>query len=136
MKFFYVGKYPTKVNWTFFIIRFCAGGLMLTHGMPKLMNLISSDPIQFGDPLGLSPELSLILAVLAEVVCAFFVILGLWTRAALIPLIINMVVAVFVVHAEHDFGKKELGIFYLMNYLALMISGPGRISIDYLINRK
>lgn len=136
MKLFYVGKYDTKVNWALLIIRLCAGGLMLTHGFPKLVKLFSGDPIQFGDPIGLGPELSLILTVLAEVVCALFLMLGLWTRAALIPLLITMFVAVFVVHIDHDFGKKELGLFYFLSYLALFISGPGRISLDYLIQRK
>ncbi len=47
-----------------------------------------------------------------------------------------MLVAVFIVHADHDFGKKELGLFYLINYLVIFLSGAGKYSLDKLILKK
>ncbi len=136
MKIFYVGKHDSKINLALLIFRLLAGGLMLSHGLPKMMKLFSSEPIQFADPLGVGTEFSLILTIFAEVVCSLLLVLGLWTRAALIPLIVTMLVAVFIIHIDHDFGKKELGIIYLTLYVALLISGPGKYSLDYQIQRK
>ncbi len=75
------------------LLRLGVGGLMLTHGIPKLMRLFGSDPIQFGDPIGIGVEASLTLAVFSEVICSVLIIIGLGTRLAAIPLIITMAVA-------------------------------------------
>lgn len=85
---------------------------------------------QFGDPLGLGSELSLALTVFAEFVCAILLILGLATRLATIPLIITMVVAGFIVHGNDPFGKKEMALLYLAVYFVLLITGPGKYSLD------
>ena len=54
-------------------LRMAVGGMMLTHGWPKLGRLLQT-PDQFANPLGLGPELSLGLAVFAEVICAALVV--------------------------------------------------------------
>lgn len=102
---------------------------MLTHGWPKLQKLVNGN-FQFGDPLGIGPEASLILAVFAEVVCSVLVIIGLATRLAVIPLIVTMAVAFFIVHAADDFRTKELALIYLSIFLCLFFSGPGKLSLD------
>lgn len=56
--------------------------------------------------------------------------LGLWTRAALIPLIINMSVIVFIAHAGDPFGRKEIGLFFLITFVVLFLTGPGKYSMD------
>ena len=112
------------------LLRLAAGGIMAySHGWGKLQNVLNGD-MQFGDPIGIGVEMSLILTVFAEFCCGILVALGLFTRAALVPLIITMVVAVFVVHAEDPFMKKEFGLLYLIPYLALFLTGPGKISLD------
>lgn len=119
------------------LLRLGVGGLMLTHGIPKLMKLFGSDPIAFGDPIGIGVEASLTLAVFSEVVCSILIIIGLGTRLASIPLIITMVIAFFVVHAADPFQRKELSIFYLVVYLVLFLTGSGKYSLDqYLLKRK
>jgi putative oxidoreductase len=52
------------------------------------------------------------------------------TRGALIPLIIAMGVALFIVHGSQSFGKQELAALYLVIYAALFLTGPGRFSAD------
>lgn len=111
------------------LIRVAAGGLMLFHGVPKLFNF-SNRWHTFSDPLGISSELSFILCVFAEFFCAVFLIAGAFTRIALIPLIINMIVIIFVVHGADPLGKKELALFYLISYSALFLTGPGKYSLD------
>jgi putative oxidoreductase len=77
------------------ILRLSAGGFMLTHGYPKLTRLFDGGEIKFGDPIGIGPAASLVLAVFAEFLCAILVGLGLFTRLSSIPLIITMLVAAF-----------------------------------------
>ena len=100
------------------------------HGMGKVGRLFGDDPISFADPFGLGPTASLALAAFAEGICSIFVVLGLCTRWALIPLIITMSVA-FTRHMGDDFGQMEKALFYLFGFIALFFAGPGRYSLDY-----
>ena len=110
--------------------RILLSAFMLTHGWPKLMRLLSQEEISFPDPLGLGVMVSLALAVFAEVICSLFVIAGIATRLAVIPQIITMVVAIFIVHAGHSFAKKEMALLYLIGYITLLILGSGKYSVD------
>ena len=134
-KFKLLGNQPAFIDLSLLLLRIAVGGFMFTHGFGKLQKLINGN-FEFGDPIGLGPEISLGLTVFAEILCAFLVLVGLFTRLAVIPLIITMLVAVFIVHADHDFGKKELGLFYLINYLVIFLSGAGKYSLDKLILKK
>jgi len=120
---------PLSLDFGLLILRLVAGGAMLTHGYPKLQKVLAGN-FQFGDPLGIGPEASLILAVFAEFICSILVIIGLTTRLALIPLIITMGVAFFIVHAADDFKTKELAFVFLGVFLTLFFTGPGKVSFD------
>ena len=109
---------------------------MLSHGYPKLQDLLSGEEIQFFSFLGLSDKTSLILAVFAEFVCSIFIILGLFTRFAVFFLIITMAVAGLIVHSGDTFQKREASLLYLSVYLMLFAFGPGKYSIDAMIGRK
>ena len=111
------------------LFRLAAGGLILLHGTPKLFNF-SARWHKFSDPIGLGSEVSFILCVFAEFFCAVLLLAGAFTRLALIPLIINMVVIVFVSHGTDPISKKETAIFFLIAYIALFLTGPGKYSLD------
>lgn len=122
---------------TLLLLRLGVSGLMLTHGIPKLIRLFGSGPIQFGDPIGIGVEASLTLTVFSEVICSVLILVGLGTRLASIPLIITMAVAFFIVHAAHAFERKELALFYLIVYIVLLLTGSGKYSLDhYFLKRK
>src|SRR5690606_33239961 len=106
--------HPLSVNTdaVLLITRIAVAALMLWHGLPKLLMLLSGDPVQFPSVLGLSAELSLTLAVFSEVICSVLILIGLGTRFAVIPLIITMLVAALHFHAPDPFVKKELGLLY------------------------
>ena len=108
---------------------------MLVHGIPKLNKLTSGGEIKFADPFGFGPQISLGLAVFAEVICSIFIILGLGTRLAAIPLIITMAVAAFYAHANDPFATKEKPILFLIIFVMLMVFGSGRYSIDRLMTK-
>src|SRR5690606_11305351 len=133
------------------ILRVGMGGYMITHGLGKLKMLIAGDYSMWADPTGmLGNTASLALAVFGEFVCAILIVLGLATRQAAIPLVITMGVAALVVHgsdpwtmqtaAERFFageaqhwGSKQPALMFLVPFLALIFTGPGRFSLDALI---
>lgn len=117
------------------LLRIGTACLVMTHGIPKLLKIMSGD-FSFGDPLGLGPAASLLLATFAEVVCAIFVLIGLWTRLATIPLLFTFVVIVFVVYAGDPFGDKELPLFFLITFFSLFLTGAGKYSMDAIIQQK
>jgi putative oxidoreductase len=116
-------------------LRVLVGLFMLTHGLPKFYKLMEGGEVKFGDPIGLGPTVSLVLTVFAEMVCSTFILIGLGTRIAVIPLIITMLVITFVVHANDPFGDKEPAFLYLFTYVTLLVAGSGRYSIDYVLSR-
>ena len=116
------------------ILRVAVAVMMLVHGIPKLQMLFSGE-IQFPGVMGMSPTLSLALAVVAEVLCSVLLLIGLFTRVAVIPLIITMLVAVILIHGGDPFAQQELGIHYLIVYIALFMLGSGKYSFDAIVQR-
>lgn len=117
------------------VLRVAVGGMMLTHGWPKLGRLFET-PERFADPIGLGPEISLALTVFAEVLCALLIIAGAATRLACVPLLITMLVAAFIVHGDDPFGDKEMALLYAAGTLCLLLTGAGKYSIDAWRNSK
>jgi putative oxidoreductase len=118
------------------IVRIAIASLMLVHGLPKLQMLLSGGAAAFPNILGMGAGLSLLLAVFAEVLCSLLILFGLGTRAAVVPLIITMLVAVFYVHGADPFIKQEMGLHYLLVYLVLLFAGSGKYSADFYLSRQ
>ena len=117
------------------ILRVGAGSLMMIqHGLDKLMHFAQKSK-EFADPFGLGATTSLSLVVFAEFFCAAFIILGLFTRFAAIPLIIAMSVALFFAHKGEFFGKGESAGIYLVCFITILLMGPGRASLDRFIGK-
>ena len=131
-----VSHQTKNVDFVLLVLRITIAALMLTHGLPKMEALVSSEPIQFASVFGSSPALSLGLTVFAEVFCSILIMVGFGTRLAAIPLIITMAVAAFMIHGADPFGKKEMAILYLLVYVVLFIAGSGRYSLDSILNNK
>lgn len=127
-------SYGKNIDVALLLIRIIAGGFMLTHGYPKMVKLLDGN-FQFTDPLGIGVELSLILAVFAEIICALFILLGILPRLASIPLIVTMLVAAFIAHAGDPFKSKEASLMYLLLYVIVLILGAGKYSIQGLLGK-
>lgn len=118
---------PLLRDLSLFLLRLWFGANMLVRsGWPKIDRFLE-DPSNFRDPLGLGPELSLLLVIFAEVICAALVVIGLATRLATLPLIFTMFVAGMLVHTMHLSALS-----YLFAYLVIFLLGPGRWSLDHL----
>lgn len=135
-KLFRVDQETTATHFALLIARVGIGSLMLVHGLPKMAMLFSGDPIQFPPMLGMSAQLSLGLAVFAEVICSVLLIAGLATRFATIPLIITMLVALIFVHAADPVTKQEPALHYLLVYVVLLFAGAGKYSVDALLHNR
>jgi len=119
-------------DWGLLLARLGFGGsLILRHGIGKIPILLVS-PVEFLDPVGLGPFVTLLLAIFAEVVCALGVVLGLFFRLSCVPLIVNFAVIVVVMHRlQVPYEKGELALLYLVAFVVLILTGPGRFSLDH-----
>ncbi len=118
------------------ILRLGVGSFMLFgHGWGKLISFADKADT-WADPIGLGPTLSLSLAIFAEFFCSLAIILGIGTRAAAIPLLITMLVAAGIVHADDPWGKKEFALLYGWAFVALLFTGAGKYSLDAMIAKK
>jgi len=129
MKSPFMSSGPLANDLGLLILRILSGVVLLSHGYPKFQKILEGN-LQFGDPVGIGQVPSLYLSTFAEFLCAILIIIGLFTRLSLIPLIINMSVAFFIVHATDDFATKEKSILFLGMFIVLFLTGPGRFSID------
>ncbi|MDF9797949.1 putative oxidoreductase [Catalinimonas alkaloidigena] len=122
---------PRFQDYGLLILRLAFGFSMIYgHGFGKLTRLFGTEEIRFADPFGIGPAASLALAVFAEVLCSLLLMLGLFTRAALIPLIITMATAYFSAHFDDAYGQQEKVILFGFAFIALFFTGPGRFSLD------
>lgn len=124
--------YPRSVDAMLLVLRLLFGGLMMWHGISKIENfeILSTS---FPNPLGIGVCLSLYLAIFAEVFCSAAVIIGAFYRLALIPLLITMCVALFIVHNGQSFAAKELATIFFVIYALLFLMGAGYYSLDNMI---
>ena len=85
------------------------------------------------------PKLNAFLATGTETTGFVLIFLGLATRIISIPLMVVMVVAIITVHLGNGFEAGDNGfeipIYYLLMLFSLLITGPGKISLDTLITK-
>ncbi len=135
-KFFLsVPKGTFSSNLSALILRVGFGVLMIpNHGYVKLVEF-SERKNNFISFMDLGSTFSLTLAIFAEFFCSLLLIIGLFTRLAILPLLITTLV-IFSVHNWELFGKYELATSFFVAYLAIFFIGPGKFSLDYLLFKK
>ena len=115
-------------------LRLFFGALLMMHGLDKLthFNELSTT---YTSVLGLGSYMTLMLSIFTELCCSIFLMTGLLVRITVIPMIVAMAVAFFDVH-DAMMPEGELALIYLILFIILYLTGPGRYSIDYLIDTK
>lgn len=116
-----------------FILRLAIGGLMLFHGMNKV--LYGNDQVgQILDSAGLPAFLSFGVFI-GEVLAPVLLIVGQWTRLAGFFIAVDMLIATLLVHsAQMDEINQmggwmlELNALYFFGGIAIMFLGSGHIS--------
>ena len=125
---------PGAFNFAMLILRLTLGVLVASHGYDKLVHF-SELKNHFYNFMRLGATISLTLTVFAEFFCSIFIILGLFTRLAAIPIVIVMCVVVFMVTHGQILGSGERGTIYLAASLTLLFCGPGKISMDGVLGK-
>lgn len=130
--FFHTKTSSFQLSMASLLLRLGFGILMIpNHGWKKIQNFdkLSQEFMSF---MGMSSSVSLSLCIFSEFFCSIFIILGLMTRWAVIPLIITMLV-IFNQHNWELIGKYELATSFFIGYIAILFLGGGKFSIDALI---
>ena len=117
------------------IVRMMVGFLMLFHGVAKITNLGSLEFIK-GQLINNSlPEMLVYGVYIGEILAPLMIILGVFTRVGGLIIFVNMMFAIYLVHAheivslgQHGGWAIELQGFYLFSALAVMFLGSGKIA--------
>ena len=116
------------------LLRLAVGGLMIFHGIGKISGGV--EMIKPGvTELGL-PDFLVYGLYIAEVVAPVMIIFGVWSRLAALTIVIDMIMAVLIVHKNEIFVVRqggawaiELVAFYFLASLALFFTGAGRYRV-------
>lgn len=116
------------------VLRLALGILILLHGISKLSTGVSGVGGMLASH-GLPSALAYLVYV-GEIVAPALVIIGLYTRPAALIIVINMLVALWLVHTADLFalGKSggwalELQGMFLFGAVAVALLGAGRLSV-------
>jgi len=131
IKFFQPHSSVRYTDAALLILRVFLPLLLIPHGYDKLTNFLNG-ATDFPDPIFLGPRLSFILTIVAEFICPILLILGLGSRIALMILVIHFFVVSFILHAPDPLSDKEHALMYLIPFVALLLTGPGKLSLDTL----
>lgn len=119
-------------NFAILVLRLVFGVLIMHHGYDKLIHF-GEWHSTFMNFLGIGSSVSLALVIFAEFFCGLFVILGLFTRLSVIPIIIVLAVALFKAHHAAALGDGQPATLFLTAFIVLLFVGPGRVSVDSMI---
>ena len=116
------------------VLRVVLAVLLLFHGMSKVIGgvgFVTGMLAKVGLPAGLG-----YLVYIGEVVAPALILVGLFTRAAALIVVVNMIVALLLVHTGQFFSLSDTGGWalelqgmYLGSAVALALLGAGRYSI-------
>ena len=121
------------------LLRLVFGWFWLETGWAKLHNLafFSQRFVDWGIPF---PTLSATVSGATDLIGGALLILGLGTRLAAVPMIINMLVALAVVVLPtittfNEFVELD-EVLYVAVLFWLLMAGPGKASLDHLLARR
>jgi putative oxidoreductase len=150
-KFFQASTKSQSLDWGLLILRVALGLGMACMGWYKFQNFDAMAGGEFWSKqvnfLGMGGKITLGLVIFAELVCAILLLIGFLTRPALLVLIICMGYAWLITHKGSIFtyeksiateGKMvlsgiESAFMYLVAYVGLLFTGPGKFSLDKLV---
>ncbi len=144
---------PTSV----ILIRLIVGAVFVSEGIQKFLY---ADENGIGRFTGIGipyPDLSAPFVGMVEIVCGAFILVGLMTRLAAVPLIINMIVAIvstkipiLLGYGFWGFSLRKVSYYgfwgmahetrtdwsMLLGSLFLLIVGAGKLSVDALLDKR
>lgn len=120
---------------------FLAIRLTLSYGFfepPKMKLSDINSIIEWYREIGMpATALNAYLAKGTEVLEIICLVLGLWIRYIIIPLIVTMIVAIKTVHLQNGFSASDNGFeipfFYMLLLFTLLIFGADRLGLDHMV---
>ncbi len=115
-----------------FFMRLWVANIFWKSGMVKIADWDSTLYLfnnEYSVPL-LPPAIAAVVATCFELACPVFLSLGLLTRAAALPLIGMTAVIQF------TYQPQDEHLYWAMLLFTLVLFGPGKISLDYLLGKK
>ena len=122
------------------VLRVVVGVLIAAHGLQKLT---TAGPAGFGRGTlaGLGVPLPVLVGYVvtfAELAGGVLLILGLLTRLAALVLTVDLVVAILLVKVNVGLiamrgAGAELDLAFIAAFIALLLMGPGRLSLDHTV---
>ena len=107
-----------------------------------IRQMLSFDQIvpTFQGFLGMSPEASMTVLVVVELLCAVCIMLGFLTRlAVIIPLGLMLVAERVILSSQHEVTTQLFNfqpgypVMFIGIFIFMLLAGPGKISLDYII---
>ena len=148
-KLIIVGASRSYGNLSRLFIRLFSGIMFMQFGLQQIANY-DFMLAHFPSVLGMSSEASLITMIVIEMLFSAFLIFGFFTRFAVIPPIISMIMAEYYILANHMPAAMQLTVssyaivmslqpgylplMFIGMFLFILLAGPGRISVDYLLS--
>lgn len=117
------------------LLRLSLAFLFLAHAYLKLFIFKPAGTVHFFQSLGL-PGFMAYLVILIEIVGAIFLLLGLFTTWTSTLLSLDLLGAIFLVHAHAGFwftnagGGAEYPLLWIVALFALALIGPGKFAIE------
>jgi putative oxidoreductase len=122
-------------NWAMLTFRVLLSiELFRVHGLKKFKGN-NGKPKVVPNPRALPQGLNSLIATISDTVVPVLVILGVFTRLAVLPTIAITAVGYFVVYKNDSPEVRDVPYVYTICFLLLLATGPGRIPLDqYLFN--
>lgn len=124
-------KHASDLQMSSFSSALLRAGFAIAMGLHGADKLVHFDGYQrtFPDYLGLGSPASLALVTVAQCPLMIFVLIGYYTRIAVLPSIATMLVAATVTHSHGWTANRELAVLYAFVGLAVFTRGDDSFSI-------
>lgn len=115
------------------LIRVCTGIMIIMFGKEIFDEGIMNDYTKFLTEVGFPvPQFMAYLAKMVEIAGGVFLVLGLFTRLIVFPLMFTMGVIIWHMAGGDFFNGGTASNFFLL-FLLFLFAGPGRYSLDYIL---
>jgi len=109
--------------------------MIYAHGLKKLgVGVTEAEHVP--NPLHLPEAFNNLFADAANLFFPVLVVLGLFTRLSILPILAVTLTGYFVLHFHDAPLIKDTPYMYSLAYLLILVLGPGKYSLDYYINKK
>ena len=103
--------------------------LLGVHGLPKLLDY-KTQLQTIEDPFHIGANVTLMLAIFAEVLCPVLIIVGLFVRLACLPILSVLWIALLIVHPQWSIEEGQFAWLLLILFTSVLIAGPGQIAFN------